>query len=100
MCCLAAILVFLGPRIGIIIWYFSNPARFDRVFDGWFLPALGWLFLPWTTLMYVSVGIGGVDDWDWLWMGLAVLADIASYAGSGYGNRGRVPASYSSYYSR
>jgi hypothetical protein len=94
MCCLFTILVFLGPRVGIILWYFSNPGRFDHVFDGWVLPVLGFLVLPWTTLMFVSVGVGGVDDFDWLWMALAVLADIASYTGGGYGNRGRVPASY------
>jgi hypothetical protein len=45
--------------------------------------------------MYVAIAPGGVAGWDWLWMGLAVLADIASYAGGGYGNRNRIPG-YSS----
>ncbi len=91
MCCLASVLLVLGPRFGIILWYFSNPARFDRVFDGWVWPALGFLLVPWTTLMYVSVGINGVNGSEWLWIALAVLADVATYAGGGYGNRDRVP---------
>jgi hypothetical protein len=92
MCCAAALLAILGPRFAIIFWYLYNPARWDRVFDGWVWPALGFLLLPWTTLMYVAVGIGGVDGIDWFWIALAVLADIASYSGSGYGNRNRIPA--------
>jgi hypothetical protein len=47
------------------------------------------IFVPFTTLMYVAVAPGGIIGWDWLWMGLAVAADIASYAGGGYGNRQR-----------
>jgi len=52
---------------------------------------LGFLLAPWTTLMYVVVAPAGIDGFDWFWIGLAVLADLASYAGSAYGGRGRVP---------
>ena len=41
--------------------------------------------------MYVLVAEGGITGGDWLWMGLAVLADIASYAGGAVGGRSRVP---------
>ena len=60
-------------------------------FQSWLWPVLGLLFVPFTTLMYVAVAPGGVAGWDWLWIGLAVLADIASYSGGGYGNRNRIP---------
>ncbi len=69
MCCIFSILVFLGPRFGLIFWYLYQPGRFDRVFDGWVLPVLGWAVLPWTTLMWVAVGVGGVSGIDWLWIG-------------------------------
>ncbi|HMT21290.1 MAG TPA: hypothetical protein PKE20_08615, partial [Promineifilum sp.] len=59
--------------------------------DTWIWPVLGLVFLPFATLMYVAVAPGGITSWDWLWMGLAVFADIASYAGGGYGNRNRMP---------
>ena len=44
----------------------------------WFWALLGLIFLPWTTLMFTLVyPIIGLD---WLWLGLAVLADISAYA--------------------
>ena len=60
-------------------------------FDTFFVPLLGFLFLPWTTLMFVLVSPLGVEGIDWLWIGLAVAADVASYAGGAIGGRGRVP---------
>ena len=74
MCCIFSVLVFLGPRFGLIFWYLYQPGRFDKIFDGWLFPVLGWLVLPWTTLMWVAVGLGGVSGFDWLWIGLGVLA--------------------------
>lgn len=89
--CLFLTLLFLGPRAAILLWWFIEPLRWSLVFDTFFVPFLGFIFLPWTTLMYVVVGIGGITGWDWLWMGLALFADIASYAGGAIGGRGRVP---------
>ena len=31
--------------------------------------------------MYLFVGGGGISGFDWLWLGLALLADIAGYVG-------------------
>jgi hypothetical protein len=93
MCCFWTILVFLGPRFANIIWWIANPNRWvssSGAFDSAIWPILGILFLPWTTLMYVLVFPGGVGGWDWLWMGMAVLADIGMYAGGGAGNRDRL----------
>ena len=43
--------------------------------------------------MYLIVWspITGVSGFDWVWLGLAVVADIASYGGGAYGNRERIP---------
>jgi hypothetical protein len=58
-----------------------------------FLPFLGFLFLPWTTLMYFLAAPEGLVGLDFLWLGIGVIADIASYAGGGlYGRRRRVAA--------
>lgn len=96
MCCVFTILVFLGPRAAILFWWLFDPGRWSHAFNTFALPALGFIFLPWTTLMYVLVAPGGrVIGLDWLFLGIALLADIAAYAGGGYGNRRRVPG-YSS----
>jgi hypothetical protein len=39
--------------------------------------------------MYVLVAPAGVAGWDWLWLGLGLLADVAWWAGGGF--RKRVP---------
>ncbi len=91
MCCFLTTLVLLGPRAGILVWWLINPLRWQLTFPSFIWPLLGFLFLPWTTLMYVLVAPAGVFGLDWLWLGLAVIADIGMHAGGAYGNRERVP---------
>ena len=96
MCCFFLVMVLLGPRIAGALWWLIQPARWQSAFGGWgdnlwwIWPVLGIAFLPWTTLMYVIVSPGGVVGWDWLWLGLMLMADISSYAGSA--GRKQIPA--------
>ena len=89
MCCFLTSLFLLGPRAAILVWWLLNPVRWQLAFDTFIWPLLGFIFLPWTTLMYVLVVPGGLVFFDWILLALAVLADIAMYAGGGYGNRSR-----------
>ena len=92
MCCIFTTLFFLGPRAGILIWWLINPLRWEVAFNSFIWALVGFIFVPWTTLMYVIVAPGGnVTGFDWVWLGLALLADISMYAGGGFGNRKRVP---------
>ncbi len=91
MCCLFTTLVLFGPRLAILIWWLMRPAYFMAVFNSFIWPLLGFIFLPWTTLMYAIVGFNGIVWFDWIWLGLALLADLASYGGGAYGNRNRMP---------
>ena len=91
MCCVFALLVIAGPRAAILVWWLLDQVRWNLAFDTFLWPLLGFLLLPWTTLMYVLVFPGGVDGFDWVWLGLGLLLDVVSYAGGGYSNRGRVP---------
>jgi len=96
MCCAFLMLVTLGPRIFGGFWWIFQPARWQTAFSSfaggnlwWIWPVLGIIFLPWTTIMYVIVAPGGIVSWDWLWLGLMLLADITSYSG-GVGRK-RIP---------
>ena len=91
MCCVFAILLFLGPRVANITWWLIQPARWSLAFGSIIWPILGIIFLPWTTLIYVIVSPGGIDLLGWLFIALGVFADIAAASGSGYFNRDRVP---------
>ena len=52
-CCLAALILMAGPRItAITIWLLTD---WFSVFNGWFLPLLGFLFLPLTLLWCLAV---------------------------------------------
>ena len=96
MCCVFAILLVLGPRFGIFFWWLYDPTRWNVVFSGGFVvPFLGFLLLPWTTLMYVAVwSIGGLDPLSWFLVAIGFLADVASYTGGGYTNRDRMSTRY------
>ncbi len=90
--CLFVVLLFFGPRSAIALWWIFNPVRFDVTFASFWLPFLGFLIAPWTTLMYVLVAPGGVNGLDYLWMGLAILADLASYTAGARSRRRPVEA--------
>jgi len=89
--CFFLTLLLLGPRAILLIWWIVNPVMWAAAFSTFIWPLLGFLFLPWTTLMYVLVAAGGISGGDWFWMALALVGDIASYAGGAVGGRGRVP---------
>lgn len=90
MCCFITTVMLLGPRAAVLIWWLIRPAYYQAVFQGFIWPILGLIFAPWTTLMYLLVARGGVVGLDWVWISLAVLADLGTYAGGGYGNRDRI----------
>ncbi len=92
MCCFFTSMVFLGPRAAILIWWLMQPTRWEAAFSSFWWSFIGFLFAPWTTLMWVSVAAGGVVGFDWVILGIGVFADIASYSSSAYGNRERYSA--------
>ena len=61
MCLLFAILTLLGPRALVFFWWILEPARWAATFQSAFIPVIGFLFLPWTTIMYVLVFPGGIE---------------------------------------
>lgn len=87
MCCAFLSLALVGPRIFGAFWWLFQPLRWEAAFRAlggglwWVWAVLGIIFLPWTTLMFVIVAPGGLVGWDWFWVGLMLLADVASYGG-------------------
>ena len=80
MCCFLVLFAALGPRFAVIaMWLFGS--RVDLAFGSWVWPLLGVLFAPWTTLMYLLAWspVGGVTGAEWIWVGLGVALDVATY---------------------
>ena len=98
MCCLFTALVLLGPRAVIVIWWLFEPLRWNAAFDTFIVPFLGFLFLPWTTLTFVAVSPGGLEGLDVVWVGLAVVIDVAQWLGGAWGTRAQIQTTYRTRY--
>jgi len=81
MCCLFSTLFLFGPRAAIVVWWILDPTRWSHAFGSVFWPIIGFLIAPWTTLMWVIVAPGGVRGLDYLWLGLAIALDVATWSG-------------------
>jgi hypothetical protein len=88
MCCVLALLAFLGPRLAIVLlWIFTN--YLGRAFDGIVLPLLGFLFLPWTTIAWAIAQneFGGATGVGLLVIAIGFLLDIGVLGGGARGRR-------------
>ncbi len=90
MGCLAVLFAIISPRLALIlVWVFTD--FLSRAFDGFLLPLLGFVFLPWTTLAYALLykPITGVPAFGWFIVILAFIVDLGSYGGA-YKNKDSV----------
>ncbi|GMQ93336.1 MAG: hypothetical protein BMS9Abin12_0813 [Acidimicrobiia bacterium] len=87
MCCLFGALVLIGPRFAILVWWIFDPTRWRFAFDNFFIAVIGFFLAPWTTMMYVLVFPGGVNGFDWIILGLGILADVGSWTSGGRSGR-------------
>jgi hypothetical protein len=78
----------LGPRvIDVVFWIFAQE-RWSQAFGGNMIWALvGILLVPWTTLAFVIAAPVGNDLLTIVAVVIGVLADVATYAGTGYKGR-------------
>ena len=87
MGCLVALIALVSPRLAVfLLWLFTDRMRI--AFDSGLIALLGFFFLPWTTLVYALAyaPFGGVSGLGWVFVAIALFADLASY---GSGERAR-----------
>jgi hypothetical protein len=97
MGCAILLLSAIGPRLALAFtWIFTGFV--DRAYDEIWVPILGFIFLPWTTLVYALVYDGkGVSPFGWFLVILALFADIASLGASAQRSRRQSPPTASAY---
>ena len=91
MPCLFALFAAFLPRVALFfVWVFTPLVT--RAFGTFIVPLVGFIFLPFTTLIYVLVWnpTNGVSGWGWFWVILAFILELGSYSGGAYSNRGRL----------
>ncbi len=81
MCCLITVMLLLGPRAAIIIWWLVSMPRWSATFTSFIWPLLGFIFLPWTLLAYVLVFPGGIIGFDWVWLAGGFILDLIFWTG-------------------
>ena len=92
MGCLFALFGGAFPRLALLIVWIARPALVAAAFNTFLLPLLGFIFLPFTTLIYVIVYTPtvGLTGFDWFWVILALLLDISHWSAS-YTQRSQIP---------
>jgi len=82
MCCVLLAVAFVGPRFALFVLFLFSE-YLTRAFDTFFIPFLGFLFLPWTTLAYAVAqnSFGGLHDIGLFLVILGVLADVGVFGG-------------------
>ena len=91
--CLTAIVASFS-RLMLLMFWIGRPVAWNATFSTFFLPCLGFLLVPITTMTYVWLmqGVGQLAGADWLWLILAFAMDIATIGASAAANRDRIPA--------
>jgi hypothetical protein len=84
MCaCLVALGALVSPRLAIfLVWLFDRD-RMSAAFDSFWIPLLGFFFLPWTTLAWAVAyaPVRGVTGFGWFVVIFAFVVDVMTYVG-------------------
>ncbi len=78
---LAGLMVW--PRIVILGFAIVDSGLMRGAFGGWVAAAVGFVLLPWTTLMYAmmwSISSNEVSGFEWLAVGVALLIDLWTWS--------------------
>ncbi len=90
MILLLAIIALFAPRLALVLVWFLSPLV-NQAFGTLFIPLLGFIFLPLTTLVYSLAYVpaqGAPTTLGWLLVILAAIVDLTAYGGTVYGRQG------------
>jgi hypothetical protein len=87
MGCINAIFGFILPRLALLAAWSNDSAYWNSLLGSQLLLGLGWLVLPWTTLIYGFAASNGMTFLNWIFVLLAVAADLGTYGLGFFGGR-------------
>ncbi len=90
MPCLVVILILAFPRI-VLAFLFLTSTYLNRAYHNLLIPAIGFLFLPLTTLAYAWMMNSGMplEGTNLLILLIAVIIDLGGIGGGEYHRRSR-----------
>jgi hypothetical protein len=84
MCgCLFVLAAAISPRFGVaLLWIFTD--RMSIAFNSFWWALVGFIFLPWTTLVFALVYAPreGVTGFGWVLVAFAFVVDISTHIGA------------------
>ena len=85
MCCLVAVFAWVAPRLTLFLMWVFGFDNLKWAIDSWILGFLGFLVLPYTTVLYVIAyaPTAGVSGLGWFFVALGFLMDLSSIFGGG-----------------
>jgi hypothetical protein len=74
----------IWPRLCLLAFWIFGSFMADAFNHSWVLQVAGFVLAPWTTMVFALVYVlptNGVYGWEWICIGLALLADLATWLG-------------------
>jgi len=78
------------PRFALLVGWYNDPGFWTNVYSSPFLFLLGFIFLPWTTLIYGLAAPNGMTIVNWIFL-LFGLLSTSGRGGSGSSRRASRP---------
>ena len=86
---MTAIFGALIPRFIIFVGWINDQAAWQAIFGSPLLFLAGFLFLPWTTLIYALTEPNGLSTLNLIFLALAVLLDLGTWGVGFFATRER-----------
>ena len=90
---ISAVFGIILPRFALLVAWSNDPAGWSQLIGSTFLLAAGWVFLPWTTLIYGIAQRNGIGIFDLIFIVFALALDAGTWGNGFFGGR----KAYSSY---
>ncbi|MFL5727356.1 MAG: hypothetical protein ACJ765_14955 [Chloroflexota bacterium] len=87
MGCINAVFGFILPRFVLLVGWYNDPEYWNGVLGSQLALGIGWLFLPWTTLIYGFGSANGMSTINWIFTIIALLLDLGTYSLGFFGGR-------------
>jgi hypothetical protein len=94
MGCAMIVVGMVMPRFILLVGWSNDQAYWGSLFGSTIWFGLGFLVLPWTTLVYGLVQKNGLDLLNIIFLVAALLLDLATYGMGAFAGRKQAPSNF------
>lgn len=87
MGCITIIFGAIMPRLALLAGWSNDPTYWNALFGSQLWLGLGFVFLPWTTLIYGFAAPNGLNLLNIVFIAMAVLLDLGTWGLGFFGGR-------------